>query len=182
MPTVNFFKCAFITHCLTLKIAFLGLQVQGATFAGTAVNTFMYPKSFMALCLLLLLNACAGPRKTGLKNNNLEGQWQLSVFQPSQKKTLAEVFGTRVVELQFNKDSNIVSGTTGCNRFRGTYTADTSRLMFSQNLILTRMACPGYNEQLILSALNQVNRYSINEGELQLRQDDTILMIFAKKM
>ena len=74
-----------------------------------------------------------------------------------------------------------MAGTTGCNRFSGTYTADTVNLSFSSNKAFTKMACPGYDEQLFLKALNRVNRYRLIESELELRDNDAIVMIFAKK-
>lgn len=128
----------------------------------------------------VLLIACAPSRKPPTEKK-LEGDWSLAVF-PYQKKTLAEVFGNRVVEMQFDKDSSFVSGTTGCNRFRGRYTADAENLRFSQNMVLTKMACPDYDEQLFLNALTRVNRYRLIEGQLELLNNTEIVMIFAKKI
>lgn len=135
----------------------------------------------LSLLFILFLAACATTHKVAQKTNDLNGSWSLAVFMPAQKKTLAEVLGERKVELQFDKATHGVSGTTGCNRFAGTYTADTVNLSFSQNHILTKMACGTYNEQVVLNALNQVNRYRLVEGQLELMQNNDILMIFAKK-
>ena len=142
---------------------------------------FMKGKLVWVIVVTLLTAACATPHKVVKSQKNLDGSWVLAVFIPAQKKTLAEVFGDRKIELQFNKASNGVSGTTGCNRFAGTYTADTLNLTFSQNQVLTKMACGDYNEQLFLSALNQVNRYRIVEGQLELMEDTDIVMVFARK-
>jgi heat shock protein HslJ len=157
-------------------------QHAGCNFCNTEQNPFMQAKLFTGVLLLILLMACATARNPAKENPNLYGGWTLSVFQPAQKKTLAEWFGTRVIELRFEKDGNTVSGTTGCNRFQGTYTADTANLTFTQNRALTRMACPGYDEQLFLRTLNQINRYRLIEGQLELMQNEAILLIFAKKM
>jgi len=141
----------------------------------------MKRKLLIAFSATIILGACATTHKTAQKEKHLDGNWVLAVFMPAQKKTLAEVFGTRTIEVQFNKNTNDVAGTTGCNRFAGTYTADTLNLTFSQNQVLTKMACGDYNEQVFLSALNQVNRYRLAEGQLELRQNNDIVMIFAKK-
>ena len=86
----------------------------------------MKQKTLGALLLLLVLTACAASRRSAEPTDNLQGEWRLAAFMPSQKKTLAEVFGERVVEMQFNAATKGVAGTTGCNRFAGTYTADTA--------------------------------------------------------
>lgn len=125
--------------------------------------------------------ACATPHKVAKQLNNLNGDWVLAVFMPEQKKTLAEVFGGRVAELQFNKSTNGVAGTTGCNRFASSFTADTTNLRFSENRVLTKMACGDYDEQTFLNALDRVNRYRLAEGQLELMQDSSILMVFARK-
>jgi heat shock protein HslJ len=83
--------------------------------------------------------------------------------------------------LRFDTKTNAVTGSTGCNRFAGTYSGDTSHLSFSQHFSLTKRACSGYDEQLVLNALKRVNRYRLTEGELELRENDAIVMLFAKK-
>lgn len=146
------------------------------------LKRFCMKRSFILPALVaVLLLACATPRKAAKQDDNLDGSWVLSVFRPDQKKTLAEVFGNRTVELQFDKAANRISGTTGCNRFTGGYTADTANLSFSQNRALTKMACPEYDEQLFLNAMDKVNRYRLIEGQLELMQDKDILFIFARK-
>jgi heat shock protein HslJ len=141
----------------------------------------MKGKLFPAIGLLLFFAACTASRKAANEADRLSGRWVLSVFRPDQKKTLAEIFGTRVIELQFNATNDAVNGTTGCNRFTGRYSADTVNLHFSPNLALTKKACPGYDEQLFLKALHQVNRYRLMESELELRENNAIVMIFAKR-
>lgn len=150
-------------------------------FATAIKIVIMKQNRIAAFIIVFFLMACSASRKATKQDNNLDGRWTLASFMPSEKKTLAEVFGDRAVELQFNKSTNGVAGTTGCNRFAGTYTADTANLTFSQNLALTKMACPGYDEQVFLNALNRVNRYRLVESQLELLQNDDILMIFAKK-
>jgi heat shock protein HslJ len=141
----------------------------------------MNGKLITAFILTLFLMACATPHKVAKQINNLEGDWILAIFRPEQKKTLSEVFGTHAVELQFNKATNGIAGTTGCNRFAGTYMADTVNLKFSQNRVLTKMGCGDYDEQIFLNALDQVNKFRIAEGQLELLQDSDIVMVFARK-
>lgn len=125
--------------------------------------------------------ACGTSHKIAKQMDNLDGSWVLAIFMPEQKKTLAEIFGTRAVDIQFDKATHGVSGSTGCNRFMSKYTADTASLQFSGNRVLTKMACGDYNEQTFLNALDQVNRYRIAEGQLELLQNNDIVMVFARK-
>jgi heat shock protein HslJ len=136
---------------------------------------------FTGFIFSLFLLACATPHKVAKQMDNLNGSWVLSIFMPEQKKTLAEMFGTRAIDIQFNKATHGVTGTTGCNRFVSNYTADTASMQFSQNRVLTKMACGDYDEQMFLNALDRVNRYRIVEGQLELLQNNDIVMVFARK-
>lgn len=176
MALSNFFK----TPCRSQRHTPAYINGRGVPFAAT-FETFFMKQNVIAAVAVLLLAACTTARKAANQNHELNGRWRLAVFMPSQKKTLAEVFGERVVEMQFDVATNRVTGNTGCNQFSGTYTADTAHLTFPDKRVLTRMACPGYDENLFLNALNQVNRYRLIESELELRQNDTIIMIFSKR-
>lgn len=48
-------------------------------------------------------------------------------------------------------------------------------------MILTKMACPSYEESNFLNAMNSVNRFILSSDQLQLLQDSTLIMAFAKK-
>ena len=63
---------------------------------------------------------------------------------------------------------NRVTGSTGCNRLTGTFElSGTNKMMFSQ-LVTTRMACSDYDELPVLTALKQVNNWSIINDQLLL--------------
>jgi heat shock protein HslJ len=111
---------------------------------------------------------------------NLNGNWELSVF-PTTDKTFDEVFSQGRPQLQFDHSKNTVSGTTGCNRLSGSYSASTDNFSFGSNMITTKMACPGYEESVFLNALNRINRYKINGNELSFLHDSTLIMTFVRK-
>ena len=131
------------------------------------------------LCLYLL--ACS-TNKAALNSSaeSLQGRWELTLFTPGGKE-FAELFGQRRPELEFNTAEKRVSGTTGCNQLSGNYTVSGSTFQFGSNMILTKMACPAYDETNFLSAMNSVNRFIISSDQLQLLQDSTLVMAFAKK-
>lgn len=128
-------------------------------------------------CMLLMLTACMAPKKI-TANNKLKGNWELVLF-PSSDKNFAEIFGTRKPTIGFV--SNVVSGTTGCNLYSGTYASGDSVLTFTSNFVVTKMACPGYEEQTFLNALNSVNRYHLKETQLELSNNNRVVMVFVKK-
>jgi heat shock protein HslJ len=57
----------------------------------------------------------------------------------------------------------------------GSFEIKQDALKFSENVISTKMACPGYNEQPFFDNLLKVNRYEIKNGVLQLMYNTTIL-------
>jgi heat shock protein HslJ len=125
----------------------------------------------------LVLASCASAKKgTG----RLAGHWELTVF-PTADKTFEEVFGQRRPELQFEVAQKRVTGSTGCNRLSGSYSATGDQLQFGSNIITTKMACPGYEESVFLDAFNKVNRYEVADGRLRLLHDSTVIMAFEKR-
>jgi len=111
---------------------------------------------------------------------SIEGNWELVNF-PSGGKEFAELFGQRKPELQFDESNKKVSGTSGCNHISGGYTRDGKMIQFAGNMIMTKMACPGYDETIFMDALRKVNRFEIQNDQLTLMQNDMVLMTFAKK-
>lgn len=61
-----------------------------------------------------------------------------------------------------------VSGSTGCNRLNGTFELSTVHKIKFSPLATTRMACPGNTESQFLTALGQVDNWSIINNQLLL--------------
>lgn len=68
------------------------------------------------------------------------------------------------------------SGNTGCNTMRGTFyfSKKDSSLSFSDKIITTKMACPGYNEPAFMKSLRSTTHYRLRNGTLTLLSDDNI--------
>lgn len=135
-------------------------------------------KILVFLGIICLFSACSATKKSS--NLQLNGNWELALF-PTTDKTFDEVFGQRKPTLQFDVAGKKVSGTTGCNRLSGSYSSNKESFSFDNNIITTKMACPGYEESIFLNALTKVNRYKIENGQLQFLRDSTLLMAFSKK-
>lgn len=104
----------------------------------------------------------------------LTGSWQLQA--PNADNT-----GTEIPTLTFNAGNNTVTGTTGCNNLSGTYTLESNHaLAFGEQLIVTKKACPGYNEKAFLDNLTSTNNYRISSGVLELRNNNDVLLKFVR--
>lgn len=128
------------------------------------------------ICLLCL--QCATTQNT-ITRVQLSGDWQLKSF-PASNRNYNEIFGERRPRLEFEATNKKFSGTTGCNRISGNYTLDTSYFKFDPEIMMTKMACPGYDENIFLDAMKRVNELVMNDGAMEMRQDDRILMVFEK--
>ncbi len=136
-------------------------------------------KCFIIACIAsAMLLSCSSSRNSA-QLESLNGDWVLTVF-PNQTKTFAELFTMKAPELQLSSTDSRVAGSTGCNRVMGGFTVNGEEFKFG-NLATTKMGCPGYDETIYVEALNRVNRFRLNDDQLSLFQDSTLLMTFVKK-
>ena len=96
----------------------------------------------------------------------------------SSRWRLTELDGAPVISTPDERAAHIVfersptprvSGSTGCNRFVGSYESGRSRLAFGA-IASTRMACPDAmaQERAFEQALQDVRRWRAEDGELEL--------------
>lgn len=138
-------------------------------------------KVLLLLAMALLVFSCATKKvsQQDSASTHLQGRWLLTLFAYG-GKDFAELFAQRRPELEFNAAENKVAGSTGCNRLTGNYTIQGESFRFGPGMGLTRMACPGFNESEFLAALNQVNRYRLQDNQLQFYNDSTLIMVYTK--
>lgn len=139
---------------------------------------------FIAAICLVSLAACqtqVGPEKhpkdsvivassTPVESDSttLGGAWYLQAVLPSDTAT------GKIPTLIFDVAKSKFSGNTGCNSMRGAfwYSAKDSSLSFSDKIISTKMACPGYNEPAFMKSLKNVSHFRLSKGMLTLLSDD----------
>lgn len=100
--------------------------------------------------------------------------WQLTDINIDNGVTAALGEATAV----FGEDGYL-SGSTGCNNYRTTFTQDGNTLNISPEIISTRMACPealGPQEAAFLAALPQTTTYQIDGDRLELRDANGALL------
>lgn len=151
--------------------------MQGSGFAGQLQKTGMKRILLFFACAVFMMS-CASTKNE--KSADLDGSWELSAF-PGATKTFDEMFSQRKPQLQFNSAKATVAGTTGCNRLAGTYSASADNFSFGSNIVTTKMACSGYDENVFLQALNKINHFELKGDQLQLMHDNELIMLFTKK-
>jgi len=104
--------------------------------------------------------------------------WRLDSFGRSDAQD-AVLEGTTIT-IQFGTDGR-VNGSSGCNSYSGTYTADAERVSFGQ-MISTMRACtePKANEQeqRYMAALRSISRFIIDQKRLTLSDGGDVVLNF----
>ena|SRR5579872_2546792 len=106
--------------------------------------------------------------KAAPDTTTLGGNWYLQPVLPSDTAT------GKIPTLQFDLAKSRFTGNTGCNTMRGQffYSNTDSSLSFSEKIVTTKMACPGYNEPAFLKSLKSTGRYRLHNGMLTLLSDE----------
>ncbi|PWT74866.1 MAG: hypothetical protein C5B59_10110 [Bacteroidetes bacterium] len=106
----------------------------------------------------------------------LAGTWYLQPVLPS------DMASGSVASINFDLSRNSFTGSTGCNVMRGQFKRSGKGLMFNDQVVTTRMSCPGYNEANFLRNLLRTNSYRIEKGILILMVDNTELSRWTRKV
>ncbi len=149
-------------------------------------------KILFSLFLICLLYSCASSnsdiivtdtnnilaaglvQKPAATANAVTGKWNLIPAMAS------DTAAGKIPFLNFDTTSHRVNGNTGCNSFAGAYIVAGDSLVFSKNMMSTKMACPGYDEAAFLKNLLRVNRFVVNGDTLELQADKTPLSYWLK--
>jgi heat shock protein HslJ len=101
-------------------------------------------------------------------STTLGGGWYLQPVLPSDTAT------GKTAQLQLDLAKSRFTGNTGCNPMHGEfwYSKNDSSLSFSDKIITTKMACPGYNEGAFIKSLQHATHFRLRDGVLSLMADD----------
>jgi heat shock protein HslJ len=108
-------------------------------------------------------------------DTSLNGQWYLVPVLPT------DTAAGRYPTISFNIAKGTFTGHTGCNRMSGSFRRTDTSLVISENIMMTKMACPGYNEAAFIKALLNTNRYKKEDSVLILMFDQTQLSKWTRK-
>lgn len=108
-------------------------------------------------------------------DTSLDGEWFLVPVLAS------DTAAGRFPAIRFNVANGTFTGNTGCNRMNGTFQRTDTSLTFSELIMLTKMACTGYNEAAFLKTLLSTNRYKTEDSVLVLLFNQTELSKWTRK-
>lgn len=118
------------------------------------------------------------------KTPKLTGDWELDYIAGSPTE-FQELYPRQKPTINFDTISNLISGSTSCNRYAGKLRVNGNKIDFSGPLAVTKMACldsKGNGENLFLDNLKRVNNYSIgSDSTLNFIMGDIAIMRFTKK-
>lgn len=96
----------------------------------------------------------------------LAGPWFLLPVLPT------DTGAGRTPQLTIDLGEKKFTGNTGCNSMSGSFDYTDSSVVFNERIMMTKMACPGYNEQTFIKNLLRVNRF---------RFDDSVLVLMVQE-
>jgi heat shock protein HslJ len=104
----------------------------------------------------------------------LTGAWYLLPVLPT------DTGAGRTPQLVFKPGDKSFSGNTGCNSMSGSFELTDSTITFNERIMLTKMACPGYNEQVFIKNLLRTNRFRFEDSVLVLMVEEQELSRWSR--
>ncbi len=130
---------------------------------------------FLLAALVLALPGCAPANP--IDNTS----WKLTGVGPHDD--LTPVIEGTTVSLDFISKGNIVSGSTGCNAFEGTYEADGSSLTINYQIGSGQrcdLSAIVEQEQMFLAAIVEAEHYVVTGDKLTIECEDTLLTFIRR--
>ncbi|HEY4205361.1 MAG TPA: META domain-containing protein [Puia sp.] len=125
-----------------------------------------------------LAKTAAARRPVKLDSTVLDGKWYL------QPVLASDTAAGKRATIEFDVKKAHFSGNTGCNNMNGKYyfSIVDSSLSFGDKIIMTKMACPGYNEKAFMKNLMLTTHFKLRNGVLLLlAEDNTELSRWERK-
>ncbi|HEX5150053.1 MAG TPA: META domain-containing protein [Parafilimonas sp.] len=133
-------------------------------FAGLFLSAVLYGSNMQNNSLRY-----PGDSKVIQDTSTIAGGWYLMPVLPS------DTAAGKIPTLNFDLSGGRFSGNNGCNTMSGSFFIKEDALRFGDNVVSTKMVCPGYNEKPFVDNLLKTNRFMIRDGVLQLMYNTTIL-------
>ena len=121
-------------------------------------------------------SAAAGTDRSGNDRDttSLAGSWYLIPALP------ADTGAGKTPQLNINLSAKTFSGNTGCNSMSGSFDYTDSSLVFNERIMLTKMACTGYNEEAFIKNLLRTNRFRFEDSALILMVEEQELSRWSR--
>ncbi len=140
-------------------------------------------KTLTLILSLIILESCGSSQNSSNASENftmkddpiLSGNYSIS--------TLIEKSVAMDLSIEFDAETNKVSGFSGCNRFFGNFKTEGNTISFNQ-LASTKKLCRDENnavESKMMAALGKVNTFEFKDEQLLLKNDDQVLIVSAEE-
>lgn len=129
---------------------------------------------FLFILSIVLFTSCGNTADT-VSDEMLDGQYTLTGIQGTN-------FTSDDITISFNPIGNLITGTTGCNRFSANYHQDGQDLTFTTP-ISTRKHCEGKmrTESRILSSIEKITKVRQNGNEFIFLSEENQPLITLTK-
>lgn len=88
----------------------------------------------------------------------------------------------RLPEINMMPTLGIFTGNTGCNLMNGSFNFSGNDIKFDSRIRTSKMACNEYDETTFVNALTKVDNYNVTNDMLELKQGNTTLLTFKRKV
>ena len=130
---------------------------------------------FKMAALMLALVSC----KSTKVQESIEGRtWELSAINGVEAR--AGDFSRDMPTIQFSADKS-VTGHSGCNGYRGSYTLDDKGSLTVSEVMSTKMYCPGDGESNFMKAFAKADKVVVEDNKLKLLDGSQEVLTFVQK-
>ncbi len=139
--------------------------------------TLIKSPSVLLVVLFFFAVACKDKKNIQVKEVEIfEGSYVLNTLSGAAINTDDYMRGKPTIVFL---DSTSLSGSTGCNQYRASYSIQDSSITIKMGP-MTKMACPGRGEQLFLDALSSINTVRKTEESLVFLSDAKPILSFGR--
>ena len=136
------------------------------------------------LLLFALLSVFLMSCSTAMMSDNsklYDNGWELEYI-TGPRITFQGLFPDEKPVISFNKSTNMVTGSTGCNGYNTQYKMSGKMISFEVPATTTMRYC-GDGEAVFLKTMKEVRSYRMTtDGKLELLMNDVVMMRFKKTM
>ena len=135
-------------------------------------------KSIIVFKMAALMFALVSCKSTKVQES-IEGKtWELSAINGVEAR--AGDFSRDLPTITFAADKS-VSGHSGCNSYRGSYTLDDKGALTMSEVMSTKMYCEGDGESNFMKAFNKADKVVAEDNRLKLLDGSQEVLTFVQK-
>ena len=141
----------------------------------------MKKQTLLVFALLSVFLMSCSTNMMGDNSKLYDNGWELEYI-TGPKIAFQGLFPDEKPVISFNKSTNMVTGSTGCNGYNTQYKMSGKMISFEVPATTTMRYC-GEGEAVFLKTMKEVKSYRMStDGKLELLMNDVVMMRFKKTM